>query len=65
MNHIFKISTEDAQQMTREKYGRDLTELELESVQKGVEFGLELSWTEVLITAIDEAIDKNFGAPKE
>ena len=54
MEHIFAISTEEAQHYALNRIGRKLTYDELEQVKKGVEFGLELSWEEVLFTAIDE-----------
>ncbi len=54
MENIFAISVEEAQHFAQEKIGRRLTCEELRRVKKGVEFGLELSWEEVLITAIRE-----------
>ena len=54
MEHIFAITVEDAQHLALKRIGRELTIEELERVQKGVEFGLELSWEDVLKTAIDE-----------
>ena len=57
MEHIFKISVEDAQYIAIERIGRKLTDYELERVQKGVEFGLECCWEEVVIDAIEELED--------
>jgi len=54
MKNIFRIQVEDVQILAKEKLGRKLTIEELEQVQKGVEFGLELSWDVVVKTAIDE-----------
>lgn len=55
MEYIFKIGIDDAQYYANQEIGRSLTDDELNSVRKGVEFGLELSWDEVLKTAIHEA----------
>ena len=60
MDYIFQIAIEDAQYFAKERIGRELTLEELEYVQKGVEFGLELSWEEVLITAIEEVSREDF-----
>ncbi len=54
MRHIFMISVEDVQYLAIKKLGRKLDIYELERVQKGVEFGLENCWEEVVIDAIDE-----------
>lgn len=54
MKNIFKITVDDVQYISRKKIGRNLTIEELEKVQKGVEFGLELSWMEVIQDSIDE-----------
>lgn len=54
MENIFCISVEDVQSIALERVGRKLTIEELEQIQKGVEFGLELSWDVVVKTAIDE-----------
>ncbi|MBC8175396.1 MAG: hypothetical protein H8E82_07065 [Candidatus Marinimicrobia bacterium] len=54
MKNIFKITVDDVQYISRKKIGRNLTIEELEKVQKGVEFGLELSWMEVIEDSIDE-----------
>ncbi len=40
-------------------YGRKLTCEELRRVKKGVEFGLELSWEMVLITAIQDVHEQS------
>lgn len=56
MGHIFLLSVEDAQIAALDRIGRRLTEEELESVRKGVEYGLEC-WCDVLNTAIDELED--------
>ncbi len=45
---------EDVQNISMERMGRVLTIEELEQVQKGVEFGLELSWMEIIEDAVDE-----------
>lgn len=54
MDYIFQIGVDDAQNIARQRIGRELSIEELERVRKGVEFGLELSWDVVLKTAIDE-----------
>ncbi len=54
MEYIFKITVEDVQSLALKKIGRPLTIDELEQVQKGVEFGLELSWEDVVSVAIDD-----------
>jgi hypothetical protein len=54
MDHIFTIGIEDVQYLARKKIGRNLTLEELERVKHGVEFGLEMCWEEVVITAIEE-----------
>jgi hypothetical protein len=54
LDYIFQIGVEDAQNIARQRIGRELSIEELERVRKGVEFGLELSWDVVLKTAIDE-----------
>lgn len=59
MKNIFAISVEEAQYFAQEKIGRKLTCEELQRVKKGVEFGLELSWEEVLITAIQEVHEQS------
>ena len=53
MKILFQLSDEDAQFLAKEKIGRELTDCELELVQKCLEFGLEC-WEEVMITAIEE-----------
>ena len=60
MDYIFKIGVDDAQHIARKRIGRELTIEELEKVQKGVEFGLELSWDEVVKTAIDEITEDEY-----
>ena len=57
LDYIFKIGVDDAQHIARKRIGRELTIEELERVQKGVEFGLELSWDVVVKAAIDEMIE--------
>lgn len=54
MENIFKITVDDVQNISRKKTGRNLSIEELEQVQKGVEFGLELSWVEIIEDSIDE-----------
>jgi len=54
MNNIFVIQVDDVQRIAGKKIGRELSIIELEQVQKGVEFGLELSWMEIIEDAIDE-----------
>jgi len=44
----------DAQEMAKEQVGRELTQTELYTVQRGLEAGFEY-WTEVMRTAIEEA----------
>lgn len=61
MKNIFAISVEETQYFSQEKIGRKLTCEELRRVKKGVEFGLELSWEEVLITAIQDVHEKSLG----
>ncbi len=58
MNHIFVINVQDVQRISLERIGRELTLDEIEEIKKGVEFGLELSWEEVIATSIDEIVDK-------
>ncbi|MGB3479824.1 MAG: hypothetical protein WBB67_11770 [bacterium] len=60
MKNIFAISVEEAQYFAQEKIGRKLTCEELYDVKKMVEFGFELCWEEVLITAIREADKRSF-----
>jgi hypothetical protein len=61
MDYIFRISVEDVQSIALRRIGRELCLEELEQVQRGVEFGLELSWMDVVQDAIDEIIsDKKF-----
>jgi hypothetical protein len=57
MKNIFCISVEDVQLIALQRIGRKLTFDELQSVRKGVEFGLELSWDVVVKTAIDEVAE--------
>jgi len=57
MKNVFVISVEDVQYFAREKIGRKLTIGELEQVQRGIEFGLELCWEDVVIAAIEELED--------
>lgn len=59
MENIFAISVEEAQYFAQEKIGRKLTCEELRCVKKGVEFGLELSWEVVLITAIQDVHEQS------
>jgi hypothetical protein len=59
MKNIFAISVEETQHFAQEKIGRKLTCEELRRVKKGVEFGLELSWEVVLITAIREVHEQS------
>ena len=58
MKNIFVISVEDVQYIAKQEIGRNLTIEELEQVQKGVEFGLELCWEDVVISAIEELESK-------
>lgn len=59
MENIFAISVEEAQYFAQEKIGRKLTCEELRRVKEGVEFGLELSWEVVLITAIQDVHEQS------
>lgn len=54
MDHIFQISIKDAQIAAMDRLGRNLTDEELERIRKGVEFGLELCWLDILNVAIGE-----------
>ena len=54
MDYIFQIGVEDAQYLAKKRIGRELSIEELQRVKKGVEFGLELCWDDVVKTAIDE-----------
>ena len=56
MKNIFLISDADVQPLAVKTIGRELTEEELESVQKGIEFGLEC-WEDVVICAIEGLSD--------
>jgi len=58
MEYIFAIFVEDVQYLAKEKIGRELNYDELELVKKGVEFGLETCWEEVVITAIEEITEE-------
>lgn len=58
---LFKITEEDVQHIATRKLRRKLTENELYSVQKGIEFGLEYCWDEVVVAAIDEIQDSKTG----
>lgn len=51
---LFKITTEDAQNTAMQRIGRKLTFDELYQVQRGIEFGLENCWGEVVAAAVDE-----------
>ena len=57
-NVLFILTDADAQIMAKERIGRELTEDELYSVRKGLEWGLEC-WNEVMSVAIDEAVRNN------
>ena len=58
MKRVFCISDEDVQSIALWKIGRKLTDDEMYSVQKGVEFGLEC-WEEVVIYAIRDITEEN------
>lgn len=47
----------DAQEMAKEQIGRELTQTELYTVQKGLEAGFEY-WTVIMSTAIEEVTKK-------
>ncbi|MDI6788746.1 MAG: hypothetical protein QME51_10285 [Planctomycetota bacterium] len=54
MKYIFTIPVDDVQRIAKEKMGRELNSDELYQVQKGVEFGLECCWEDVVGYAIDD-----------
>jgi len=58
MKNIFEISVEDVQIRAIEKFGRELTFEELYQVRRGIEFGLELAWEDVVYSAIEEVAEK-------
>lgn len=64
MDNVFAISVKDVQQIAMRKIGRKLTIEELEQIQRGIEFGLELSWMEVVEDSIDEIFNKQKGETK-
>ena len=55
MKTIFCISVEDVQYVALRKIGRSLTDDELYTVRKGVQFGLEC-WEDVVTYAIGDAV---------
>lgn len=55
MKSIFCVSVEDVQYIALKKIGRRLTDDELYTVQKGVQFGLEC-WDDVVTYSIREAV---------
>lgn len=57
MKCLFSIGVDDAQYVAQKRIGRKLTFDELKRVKKGIEFGLELCWEDVLKTAIDEVAE--------
>ena len=54
---LWRLTEEDANMVAEVKYGRQLTDDELYDVSKGIEWGMEGCWTEILEAAIEEAID--------
>ena len=57
MKNVFEIPVEHVQYLAKEKIGRKLSGEELHQISKGVEFGLECCWEEVVTTAIKETAD--------
>ena len=55
---IFGIAVEDVQRIAIDKLGRELTVEELDTVKKGVEYGLVI-WDEVVRYAINETVKLN------
>lgn len=55
MDYIFRIDVDDVQYIARERIGRELTDDELYTVQKGVQFGLEC-WEDVVTYAIKDVL---------
>lgn len=53
---LFTICVEDVQSVAQWRFGRTLTDDELERVKKGIEFGLEC-WWEVVIYAIQDLLE--------
>ena len=62
MEEMFSISVEDVQEIAVKKIKRKLTIDELYKVRKGIQSGLQ-HWTEIVVYAIDEVVDK--GKTKE
>ena len=58
MENIFAVPVADVQYLSLKKIGRMLTDDELYTVKKGVEFGLEC-WEEVVIYAIENVQEMN------
>ncbi len=58
MKILFQLTDEDAQELALRKIGRELTEMELYNVKKGVAWGLDC-WSDVMIDSIKEATNKN------
>ena len=51
---LFVLTEEDAQLMAQHHLGRNLTDEELDRVERGLEWGLTC-WSEVMEVAIEEA----------
>jgi hypothetical protein len=57
---IFSITAEQLQNEAVKRIGRKLTDNELQTAVKGVESGLSTGLDEILKTAIDEAVAKQW-----
>ena len=57
MKNIFCVSAKDVQNIALKKIGRKLTDDELYTVRKGVQFGLEC-WEDVVTYAIRDVVEE-------
>ncbi|HHE37398.1 MAG TPA: hypothetical protein ENL20_02365 [Candidatus Cloacimonetes bacterium] len=53
---LFILTNEDAQIVSRDLIGRDLSSTEMQYVKKGLEYGLD-DWAEVMRISIKNAVE--------